>query len=239
MSKIYYNKEKPKEKNMKDPLEYSEEELNQLSTEELKELRLLSLDNEDKYFNEQWTKKILINSLYGATGNKFFSLYNRDFASSITANGRVFIQQTANRIRERLQELIPWDQEYIVYGDTDSVVSTSVLITDNGKTQIGDFYDSTNTKEVEYKPGKFFKEVTGIKALSVSKDLKLEYKPVKYVMKHKVKKRLFKIKCNGKEVVITNDHSIMVKRDGKLMEVKPFEIKKTDKLILVKENKNA
>ena len=109
---------------MKDPLEYSEEELNQLSTEELKELRLLSLDNEDKYFNEQWTKKILINSLYGATGNKFFSLYNRDFASSITANGRVFIQQTANRIRERLQELIPWKEEYVVYGDTDSVYYT-------------------------------------------------------------------------------------------------------------------
>lgn len=224
---------------MKDPLEYSEEELNNLSTEELKELRLLSLDNEDKYFNEQWTKKILINSLYGATGNKFFSLYNRDFASSITANGRVFIQQTANRIRERLQELIPWKEEYVIYGDTDSCIESTLINTDNGDVKIGDIYNSENSKEVEYKPGKFFKEVKDLKALSVSKDLKLEYKPVKYVMKHKVKKRLFKIKCNGKEVVITNDHSIMVKRDGKLIEVKPFEIKKTDKLILIKENKNA
>lgn len=221
---------------MKDPLEYSEEELNNLSTEELKELRLLSLDNEDKYFNEQWTKKILINSLYGATGNKFFSLYNRDFASSITANGRVFIQQTANRIRERLQELIPWKEEYVIYGDTDSTFFNTFLTTSNGPIQIGELYNSQDTKEIEYKPGKFFKEVNGVKALSVSKDFKLEYKPIKYVMKHKVKKRLFKIKCNGKEVVITNDHSIMVKRDNKLIEVKPFDIRKTDKLILVKED---
>lgn len=225
---------------MKDPLEYSEEELNNLSTEELKELRLLSLDNEDKYFNEQWTKKILINSLYGATGNKFFSLYNRDFASSITANGRVFIQQTANRIRERLQELIPWKEEYVIYGDTDSVVSSTILNISEGNIQIGDLYDKTENQEQEYKPGKFFKEVNGVKALSFNtKDNVLEYKPIKYVMKHKVKKRMFKIECNGNEITITNDHSIMIKRDGKVIEVKPSEIKKTDKLILVKENKNA
>lgn len=193
----------------------------------------------DRLNTEQLTKKILINALYGATGNAFFPLYNKDFASGITANGRIFIQQTANMIRQKFQELIPWSEEYIVYGDTDSCIESTLINTDKGDIQIGDIYDSTNTKEIEYKPGKFFKEVNGVKALSVNKDFELEYKPVKYVMKHKVKKRLFKIKCNGKEVVITNDHSIMVKRDGKLMEVKPFEIKKTDKLILVKENKNA
>lgn len=219
---------------MKDPLEYTEEELNQLSNEELKELRLKALDNEDKFHNEQWTKKILINALYGATGNKFFSLYNRDFASSITANGRIFIQQTANRIRERLQELCPWDNEFVCYGDTDSFANTLVK-TDQGSLHIFDLYENSNGREVEYKPGKFFKEVKDLKALSVSKDFELEYKPIKYVMKHTVKKRLFKIKCSGREVVITNDHSIMVKRDNELIEVKPFDIRKTDKLIMVED----
>lgn len=220
---------------LKDPLEYTEEELNQLSNEELKELRLRALDNEDKFHNEQWTKKILINALYGATGNKFFSLYNRDFASSITANGRIFIQLTANRIRERLQELCPWDGETWLYSDTDSCANTLVK-TDQGSVHFSELYNSQDTKEVEYKPGKFFKEVKDLKALSVSKDFELEYKPIKYVMKHTVKKRLFKIKCNGNEVVITNDHSIVVKRDDELIEVKPFDIRKTDKLILVKED---
>lgn len=78
----------------------------------------------DRLNTEQLTKKILINALYGATGNAFFPLYNKDFASGITANGRIFIQQTANMIRQRFQELIPWTEEYIVYGDTDSVYYT-------------------------------------------------------------------------------------------------------------------
>lgn len=78
----------------------------------------------DKLNTEQLTKKILINALYGATGNAFFPLYNKDFASGITANGRIFIQQTANMIRQKFQELMPWSEEYIVYGDTDSCYYT-------------------------------------------------------------------------------------------------------------------
>ena len=220
-------------------LEYTEEQLRSLTNDELLDLHTRATDKAFECHINQLTKKILINSLYGATANVFFPLYNLGYASGITCNGRYFIQKTANYIEEKLQELLPWDQKYIIYGDTDSCIFSTLINTDKGKTQIGDFYNSTDTKEIEYKPGKFFKEVKDLKALSVNKDLKLEYKPIKYVMKHRVKKRLFKIKCNGNEVVITNDHSIMVKRDDKLIEVKPFEIKKTDKLILVKESKNA
>lgn len=109
---------------MKDPLEYTVEELKTLSTEELMKLREIALDMADRYNTEQLTKKILINALYGATGNAHFPLYNRDYASGITANGRIFIQQTANMLRERFQQLIPWNQEYVIYGDTDSVYYT-------------------------------------------------------------------------------------------------------------------
>ena len=109
---------------MKDPLEYSTEELEALSTEELTKLRDTTLDMVDKYNTEQLTKKILINALYGATGNAHFPLYNRDYASGITANGRIFIQQTANMLREKFQKLIPWNEEYWIYSDTDSVYYT-------------------------------------------------------------------------------------------------------------------
>ena len=50
-------------------------------------------------------------------------------------------------------------------------------------------------------------------------------------MKHKVKKKMFKIKINDKEVEITEDHSIMVLRNNKLISIKPKDILKTDKLI--------
>lgn len=109
---------------LKDPLEYTDTELKSLSPKELNELKLKTIDLVDKFNTEQLTKKILINSLYGATGNKFFSLYNPDYASAVTSNGRIFIQQTANMLRERFQKLIPWDKEYIIYGDTDSVYYT-------------------------------------------------------------------------------------------------------------------
>jgi len=52
-------------------------------------------------------------------------------------------------------------------------------------------------------------------------------------MKHKVKKRMFKIKCNGDEVTITEDHSMMVLRNNELIEVKPSEVKPQDKLIKI------
>lgn len=220
-------------------LELSEEELNKLSTEELEKYFDMCQYNEEFYHTQQLVEKIMINSLYGAVGKEFFPLFNLEMARAITGNGRFLVKNTANMIEERLQELNPHSGKYILYGDTDSCIESTLINTNKGKTQIGEFYNSTDSEEIEYKSGKFFKEVKGIKALSVNKNFKLEYKPIKYVMKHKVKKRLFKVKCNENEVIITNDHSIMVKRDNKLIEVKPFEIRKTDKLILVKENKNA
>mgnify|MGYP000662678712 CR=1 FL=1 len=50
-------------------------------------------------------------------------------------------------------------------------------------------------------------------------------------MKHKVKKRFFKIKVNDKFVIITEDHSIVVERNGELISVKPSEIKGGDAMI--------
>ena len=54
-------------------------------------------------------------------------------------------------------------------------------------------------------------------------------------MKHKVKKRMFKINCNGDDVTITEDHSMMVIRNGKLVETKPTELQKGDKLVKIKD----
>lgn len=218
---------------MKDPLEYTPEELKSLSTAELEELRLAAIDMAEKYHTEQLTKKILINALYGATGNKFFPLYNKEFASGITANGRIFIQQTANMLRERLQQLIPWDREYISYGDTDSCLGSTLIETTQGALKISEIYDNSEADEIEYSSGKFVREVKNLGALSVSETGTLEYKPIKYVMRHRVKKKLFKIKCSGREVTITGDHSVVVRRDGKLTEVKPAQIQKNDKLVVI------
>lgn len=55
-------------------------------------------------------------------------------------------------------------------------------------------------------------------------------------MGHKVKKKLFKIKIGDVDTIITEDHSIMVKRNGEIIEVKPTNILKTDTLLVKKRN---
>lgn len=211
----------------------SEEELKTCSVEELQEFYDICQYNEEFYHTQQLVEKIMINSLYGAVGKEFFPLFNLEMARAITGNGRYLVKNTANMIEEKLQGLLPSDSKYIVYGDTDSVVSDTIINTNNGNIAIGELYDSIDGNIVVTKSNSYVKTPSEyIESLSVNKDLKIESKKIKYIMKHKVNKRMFKVKCNGKEVTITEDHSIMVVRNGALIECKPADIIKGDKLII-------
>jgi hypothetical protein len=86
----------------------------------------------------------------------------------------------------------------------------------------------------EYKPGKFIAELPKFLTPSLNKEnKKIENKPIKNIMKHKVKKRMFKIKWKGKSLVITEDHSIIVERSNNIIDVSPKDILKTDRLIKI------
>jgi len=106
---------------MKDPLLYTENELNELSENELNELLMISNNLESRYNTEQMGLKILINSLYGALANKWFPLFNEAMAQAITGNGRYFIQMLAIEVEKTLQNMIPQDKPYTIGGDTDSI----------------------------------------------------------------------------------------------------------------------
>lgn len=67
----------------------------------------------------QLTFKILINSLYGACGNKHFILYNKEIAKAITSNSRFYINLMSKNINNYLCDLCG-SGNYIKYGDTDS-----------------------------------------------------------------------------------------------------------------------
>lgn len=67
----------------------------------------------------QLTFKILINSLYGACGNKHFILYNKEIAKAITSNSRFYINLMSKNINNYLCDLCG-NGNYIKYGDTDS-----------------------------------------------------------------------------------------------------------------------
>ena len=56
----------------------------------------------------------------------------------------------------------------------------------------------------------------------------------RYIMKHKVKKKLYKITTeSGKEVIVTEDHSLIVIRNQVKTIIKPSELLDTDEVIVI------
>lgn len=97
--------------------------LDQMSTDELKAL-LIQMKKEVVVDNAvQHSAKILMNSLYGATSNKYFAPYfSLAVAESITSTGQAAIRFIGIKIDEYLNKLLGTKGvEYVAYQDTDSV----------------------------------------------------------------------------------------------------------------------
>lgn len=109
---------------MKQLLEYTDNDLNNLSIDELSELANEASKKETELNVGQMTLKILMNSLYGAMANKHFPLFNESIAQAITGNGRYFIRGLGEYVEQRLQEIIPNDSGYWLASDTDSAYFT-------------------------------------------------------------------------------------------------------------------
>ena len=181
----------------------------------------------------QLTLKILINSLYGALGNKNFILANPDMAAAITSSGRFFIQLLANNVERRLQELLPSEKPYILSGDTDSVVSSTILRINSEDITIGELFDTTDNPVIVTPSGNEVKRVDGKYSLTYTPELGVHYQPVDYVMRHKVKKRMYRITSGDKSVEVTCDHSLKVMRNNELIDVKPSDLQKGDRIVRV------
>lgn len=113
--------------------------------QEIQRLKQLS----EKYANESNAMKIIMNSIYGVLGWTRFGLYDVDVASSITAQSRDLIKYTINKFNEYFRKhwkhdveahkslgisLIgdyDYDEDVVVYADTDSVFSAMTKIIDN------------------------------------------------------------------------------------------------------------
>ena len=214
-----------------DVLNCSREDLEKLSDSELEQLLKYTQDKGNEYYILQIALKTLINSLYGALGNKAFILINEKIAQAITGNGRYFIKSFGRRIEKYLQSLKKWNKPYYIYSDTDSCVGDTLISTSLGKIKIEDLFEKSG-EIVKNENGSFVKRLDEkILAKSMNSDFEIQDKKIIYVMKHKVNKRMFKISVNDKSVIITEDHSVMIKRNDNLMSVKSTEILETDNLI--------
>ena len=59
------------------------------------------------------------------------------------------------------------------------------------------------------------------------------HKEICTMMRHNTSKDLYEIETDGgNKVVVTADHSMMVMRNGELVECKPTELKSNDKVVI-------
>lgn len=130
-----------------------------------------------------------------------------------------------------------------VAGDTDSVDGNSVITLNNDNIVIKDafkYIKNMNQDTVIVLPN-------GSQVVPVPTDMQITTKsydagrdvvcdmPVKYIMRHIVKKPKYKITTeSGRSVIVTGDHSCMVIRNGVLVAVTAKEINpETDKIITI------
>lgn len=72
--------------------------------------------------NSQMAIKIAMNSLYGATANKYFLYYIAEMAEAITTSGQLSIRYAQKSVNSYMNKIMgTTDKDYIVYIDTDSI----------------------------------------------------------------------------------------------------------------------
>lgn len=209
-------------------------------TAELEIFKSLSLKEKKKFASEKAklykaydsSIKTILNSCYGALAEKNFHFYDPDVAESITVTGQYMVRNLGETFKALLEKNYG-PGIYLLNQDTDSVPFDTKIRVGGIEVSIGEFYEKSLGFDMQYAKGKSVKLVSdvGYKTLSVNDRFELQEKKITYVMKHKVKKKQYRISVAGREVIVTEDHSVMVRRDGKLIEVKPGSIKRTDEFI--------
>jgi DNA polymerase elongation subunit (family B) len=118
-----------------------------------------------RYENQQTSIKILLNSLYGALGNKYFRYFTMEIAEGITLSGQMIIRWAEKAVNEYLNKALKNQKEkdYVIAIDTDSVyvnLSEVVKVTNiTDKAKITDFLDKLCADSLESVLSKSFDEL--------------------------------------------------------------------------------
>lgn len=101
---------------------YTEDQLKEMTDEQLSSLINTADAKERSYNVEQQARKVLINSLYGALGNEWFRYYDLRNAEAITLSGQLSILWIERKLNEYFNAICGTNgHQYVIYIDTDSV----------------------------------------------------------------------------------------------------------------------
>jgi hypothetical protein len=182
----------------------------------------------------QLVKKINLNSAYGALLANGCRFLDQRIGQSTTLTGRSIARHMASQVNSMFTGEYDHTGMTVVYGDTDSQICTTKIVTSEGELTIEDLFLSG---EIYWNHGdKEYSSNPNIKVLSYDSEAGEAYMGyTNYIYRHKVSKDLYEIEdALGNTVVVTQDHSVMIERNGVLMEAKPADIMENDVLISIK-----
>lgn len=221
----------------------------------------LSLANNlvSRFKGLQLTVKQLANSLYGGFGTNAMR-YSKGFvASTICSTGRFYVQlmdkmindyfrnkchldtEWFDKLKKRFPELIkvdrpkPITEDICNYSDTDSFHSSSLISTNLGTYTVEELFEK-HSKRCFNTPNDHEFARTDLLVENWTKKKGVYFGKTKHLVRHKVSKEKWTLRTKrGKEITVTGDHSLVVFRDNKQLSVRARDVKKTDKILIVRQ----
>lgn len=230
----------------------------EMDLNELKEFKEEVVDLRHEYALLENAYKVCANAGYGSSANEHFYFFLPKLASDITGECRNLTQTMWHNLEEFFHETL-WERKDIqeqfgfeldetkhdwyreqpisVYSDTDSTSFDTILKTSNGECTIEDLFSESlkqnGIKDITNNGHEIVKCNDDV--LNWTKENGLNFVPIKWIMRHKVSKPMFKITTkSGKTITVTEDHSCIVFRNGEQIAIKAKDInKETDKILSV------
>lgn len=164
------------------------------------------------YDMQQNVLKVIMNTYYGVSGYPKFRLFDHDIGGAVTSTGRAIIEYSKKIIE---------DSGYkVAYGD--SVTKNTKIDLGNKSVYIESLFTHVDITTVDNKEYCILHDV---RSRTVSDGGYLMFADVKYVMRHKTNKQVYRVVCdNGYWVDVTSDHSLIAATNNSLYEIKPTEI---------------
>ena len=98
----------------------SQKELQKVDSDDKQEIYRIERDISHAE-NRQMAIKILLNSLYGALGNRYFRFFDQRIAEGITLSGQLIIRWGEQSINRYLNKVLKSSADYVLAIDTDSL----------------------------------------------------------------------------------------------------------------------
>ena len=233
----------------------------EMDLDELKEFKEEVVDLRHEYALLENAYKVCANAGYGSSANEHFYFFLPKLASDITGECRNLTKTMWHNLETFFHETL-WERKDIqeqfgfeldetkhdwyreqpisVYSDTDSTSFDTILKTSNGECTIENlFNESLKENGIEDITNNGHEIVKcNDDVLNWTKEKGLNFVPIKWIMRHKVSKPMFKITTkSGKTITVTEDHSCIVFRNGEKIAIKAKDInKETDKILSIIKN---